>query len=94
MRTRQYAAYDQQFVPSWKTLETFLRDTYRKQARPQTALTSLRDGRAALRRTDSRLHDDTDDGGAVHQLGLEEVARIEKEMEQLARSRWLRGSRH
>ena len=35
----------EQFAPSWKRLETFLRDTYRPQARPQIALTSLPDGR-------------------------------------------------
>ena len=41
LSTQARTAYEQQFVPAWKRLETFLRDTYRKQARPQTALSSL-----------------------------------------------------
>jgi uncharacterized protein (DUF885 family) len=86
LRAQAYTAYDQHFVASWKKLETFLRDTYRKQARPQTALTSLRDGRAAYAAlihayTTTRLPAER-----IHQLGLQEVARIEKEMEQLARA--------
>jgi prolyl oligopeptidase len=86
LRTQAYAAYDQQFVPSWKTLETFLRDTYRKQARPQAAITSVANGRAAYAAlihayTTTRMTADQ-----IHQLGLQEVARIEKEMERLARA--------
>jgi uncharacterized protein (DUF885 family) len=86
LRSQAYAAYDQHFVSSWKTLETFLRDTYRKQARSQTALTSLRDGRAAYAAlinayTTTRLTPEQ-----IHQLGVQEVARIEKEMERLARA--------
>jgi uncharacterized protein (DUF885 family) len=86
LRAQAYTAYDQHFVASWKKLETFLRNTYRPQARPQTALTSLKDGRAAYAAlihayTTTRLTAEQ-----IHQLGLQEVARIEKEMERLARA--------
>ena len=54
----------QQFVPSWKRLETFLRDTYQKvarQVRPGPGLsTAVR--RASVRQPDSQLHDDEDGG--------------------------------
>jgi len=92
LRAAAYAAYDQQFVRSWRTLETFLRDTYRKQARPQTALTSMKDGRAAYAAlihayTTTRMTPEE-----IHALGLQEVARIEKEMEKLARADGFQGA--
>jgi uncharacterized protein (DUF885 family) len=86
LRAQGYAAYEQQFVPSWKKLETFLRDTYRKQARPQTAVTSVPNGRAVYA---SLIHAYTTTrmtAEEIHRLGLQEVARIEKEMERLARA--------
>jgi prolyl oligopeptidase len=84
LRTRAYAAYDQQFVPSWKKLETFLRDTYRTQARPQTAVTSVTNGRAAYAALIHAYTTTRMTAEQIHQLGLQEVARIEKEMERLA----------
>ena len=92
LRTQAYAAYEQQFVPSWQRLEAFLRDTYRKQARPQTALSSLPNGRAAYAAlihayTTTRMTPEQ-----IHQIGLQEVARIEKEMERLARASGFAGS--
>jgi uncharacterized protein (DUF885 family) len=86
LRAQAYAAYDQHFVASWKRLETFLRDTYRPQARPQTALTSLKDGRAAYAALIHAYTTTRMTAEQVHQLGLQEVARIEKEMERLARA--------
>jgi uncharacterized protein (DUF885 family) len=86
LRAQAYIAYDQHFVASWKKLETFLRDTYRKQARPQPALTSLRDGRAAYAALIHAYTTTRMPAEQIHQLGLQEVARIEKEMEQLARA--------
>jgi uncharacterized protein (DUF885 family) len=86
LRAQAYAAYDQHFVTSWKRLETFLRDTYRPQARPQTALTSLKDGRAAYAALIHAYTTTRMTAEQIHQLGLQEVARIEKEMERLARA--------
>jgi uncharacterized protein (DUF885 family) len=86
LRAQAYTAYDQQFVTSWKKLETFLRDTYRPQARPQTALTSLKDGRAAYAALIHAYTTTRMTAEQIHQLGLQEVARIEKEMERLARA--------
>jgi uncharacterized protein (DUF885 family) len=86
LRAQSREAYEQHFVPSWKKFETFLRDTYRKRARAQTALSSLPDGRVAYAAlihayTTTRMTPEQ-----IHQLGVQEVARVEKEMSGLAQA--------
>jgi len=85
LRAGAAAAYTQQFVPAWTRLETFVRASYRPRARPQPGLGSWKDGRIAYERlihhyTTTRMAPED-----VHQLGLRGVARIEKEMEAIAR---------
>jgi len=80
------AAYDQQFIASWKRLESFLRGTYRPKARTQIALTSLPDGRR-LYDGAVRFHTTTAmTADQIHELGLQEVARIEREIGTIARA--------
>jgi uncharacterized protein (DUF885 family) len=86
LRTQAYAAYDEQFVPSWKKLEAFLRDGYRKQARPQTAVTSVPNGRAAYGALIHAYTTTRMTAEEIHRIGVQEVARIEKEMERFARA--------
>jgi len=88
---RARLAYEKSFVPSWTRLETFLRVTYRPQARNNVSLGALPAGReayAALIRyyTTTRLPADE-----IHQRGLDEVARIEREMTALARADGFQG---
>jgi uncharacterized protein (DUF885 family) len=79
-------AYEQKFVPSWTRLETFLRGTYRRSARTRIAVTSLPGGRA-LYDAAVRFHTTTSmTPEEIHRLGLNEVARIEQEMEKVARA--------
>ncbi len=85
LRTGATAAYQQQFVPSWRRLESFLRETYRRDARPQVGLASVKDGASAYRLmartyTTTRMPPEE-----IHQLGLREVARIDGEMARIAR---------
>ena len=92
LRSDARKAYEQQFVSSWKKLETFLRETYRPQARTDVGLGSLKNGRAAYAAlihayTTTRMEPER-----IHQLGLDEVARIEKEMARLAREAGFTGS--
>ena len=83
--TAATTAYEQKFVPSWLKLETFLRGTYRRSARRSIAVTTLPRGRA-LYEGAAKFHTTTSmKPEEIHQLGLNEVARIEREMEQLAR---------
>lgn len=84
--TQATTAYHQQFAPSWKKLETFLRSTYRPRARRQIAVTSVRNG-GKLYDTAVRFHTTTAmTADQIHELGLKEVARIEAEMERIARA--------
>lgn len=79
-------AYEQKFVPAWTRLETFLRGTYRRSARASIAMTSLPRGRA-LYEAAVRFHTTTSmKPEEIHRLGLSEVARIEQEMETVARA--------
>jgi len=79
-------AYQAKFTPSWRRLESFLRTTYRPAARARIAVTSVPRGRA-LYDAAVRFHTTTSMSAEdIHRLGLSEVARIEKEMEQVARS--------
>jgi uncharacterized protein (DUF885 family) len=92
LRAAARTAYEQDFVASWKKLETFLRETYRPQARREVGLGSLARGREAYAAlihsyTTTRMTPEQ-----IHQLGLDEVSRIEREMGQLAREAGFTGS--
>ena len=92
LRNQAVAAYEQQFVPSWRRLEAFLRETYRPKARPQIAVTSIPNGRAFYAQA-VKLHTTTSmTPDQIHELGLMEVARIDREMEQIARADGFTGS--
>ena len=92
LRGQATAAYEQQFVPSWKRLETFLRETYRPKARPAIALASVPDGRRLYEQA-VRFHTTTSmTPEQIHGLGLTEIARIDREMEQIAREDGFSGS--
>ena len=84
LRAAAVAAYQQQFVPSWKRLETYLRDRYKPRARADIGLGATPNGAAAYARlvryfTTTRLLPED-----IHQLGLKEVDRIEREMRAIA----------
>jgi len=84
LRASARAAYEQQFVPSWTRLETFLRDTYLKKARRDVGLGALPDGAKAYA---SLIHYFTTtrmEPKEIHELGLKEVARLEAEMTRVA----------
>jgi uncharacterized protein (DUF885 family) len=86
------AAYAQAFQPAWRKAESFLRDTYLPKARPQIALTSLPDGKRIY---DILIHNFTTTrmtAEQVHQIGVEEVARIEREMQALVQQSGFKGS--
>jgi uncharacterized protein (DUF885 family) len=92
LRADARKAYEQEFVTSWRKLETFLRETYRPRARREVGLGSLTRGREAYA---ALIHSYTTTrmtAEQIHQLGLDEVSRIEKEMAQLAREAGFNGS--
>ncbi len=71
LRTDARTAYSEQFVPSWKRLESFLRDTYLKQARPEIGIEHDYRWCARIREPDSRVHDDSYAGGRDPSARLE-----------------------
>jgi uncharacterized protein (DUF885 family) len=88
LRAEARAAYSEQFVPSWKRLETFLRDPYQKvarQVRPEPGLSTVPYGGRAYASLIRNYTTTRMEPSAIHQLGLDEVARIEGEMTKLVR---------
>ncbi len=84
-------AYNETFLPAWKKFRGFLAEDYLPGARPEIGVTTLEDGNqryASLIR-----HFTTTDLTAkqVHDLGLREVERIEKEMLVIARETGFEG---
>lgn len=86
LKAEATAAYEQRFVPAWKKYETFLRRTYRPKARTNIAVTAVPNGRA-LYDVAVRFHTTTSmPAEAIHELGLREVERIDREMAAIARA--------
>ena len=81
LRLEARSAYAQQFVTSWKRVETFLRDTYLKQARANLGVGSMSGGGRAYASLIRNYTTTRKEASEIHQLGLSEVARIEGEMQ-------------
>jgi uncharacterized protein (DUF885 family) len=89
------AAYSEQFVPSWRRLESFLRDTYQKaarQSRPEPGLSTTPYGGRAYASLIRNYTTTRMEASAIHQLGLDEVSRIEGEMAKLVRDAGFSGT--
>jgi uncharacterized protein (DUF885 family) len=85
-------AYTTAFQPAWRKAEAFLHDTYLPKARPSTAFTSLPHGKEGY---DILVHNFTTTrmtAGQIHQLGVQEVARIEGAMAAVARQAGFTGT--
>ncbi len=84
LRASAVAAYQQHFVPSWNRLETYLRDRYKPRARPQIGLGTSPNGAAAYAQLVRYFTTTKMSAEEIHQLGLKEVDRIEREMRTIA----------
>ncbi len=92
LRAQARSAYTEQFVPSWKRLESFLRETYLKEARGQIGLNTVPDGARAYASLIRAYTTTRTPAAEIHQLGLKEVARIEGEMARVARDAGFTGT--
>jgi uncharacterized protein (DUF885 family) len=92
LRAEAVSAYTAQFVPAWARLETFLRERYRPRARTQPGLLAWKDGRAAYARLIKHYTTTNQAPEDIHQLGLREVERLEREMGAIARDYGFTGS--
>ncbi|MEN9717994.1 MAG: hypothetical protein RIQ99_872 [Pseudomonadota bacterium] len=88
-RTRWQAAYRtaiaDQIYPAYRRLRAFLNDEYLPAARVQAGISALNGGTALYRHLIEQQTTLPLDPEAVHQLGLSEVARIQREMDQVRR---------
>jgi uncharacterized protein (DUF885 family) len=85
LRREATDAYSSAFLPAWRKAETFLRAEYLPKARPQTAVTSMPGGKEAYAALIHYFTTTRMSAEQVHQIGLQEVARIEGEMQKIAR---------
>jgi len=92
LRADAVAAYTQQFVPAWTRFETYLRDRYRPRARSQAGLSGWKDGQTAYARLIKHFTTTSGTAASIHQLGLREVERIERDMQAIARDYGFTGS--
>ncbi len=81
LRVQAVEAYEEQFLPAWRKLRSYITGKYAAAARPGAGLGSLSDGRngyaTLVRRTTTT--DMTPE--EIHKLGQQEVARIESDMQ-------------
>lgn len=85
LRKQLLAAVDEQVRPAYRKLATFVREEYAAQGREHEGLWSLPDGE---RRYQFAIHAQTTTDQSpeqIHQTGLQEVARIEAEMSEIAK---------
>ena len=87
LRREALEAFEQQFLPSWRKLRTYMAQTYLPRVRPADSIASMKDGRAAYTILIHRLTTTRLSGADIHRLGEQEVARIEGEMQAIARKR-------
>jgi len=79
------AAYTNAFQPAWKKLQTFVADEYVPAGRKQTPASTLPNGGALYAYMVKRYTTTDRTPDEIHQIGLQEVARIKAEIEKIAK---------
>lgn len=92
LRHAAETSYDQDFLPAWKKLRAFVAGPYRAKARTAIGIGSLKDGKDDYAVLVRRLTTTNRTPEAIHQLGLDEVKRIEAQMQAVAREIGFNGS--
>ena len=85
-------AIAQSFTPSMKKLGAFFKDTYLPAARREIGASSLPDGEAYYQYSIRRQTTTELTAKQIHDIGLKEVARIRREMEDVIRKTGFKGS--
>ena len=83
LRAEARAAIEEAVIPAYRGLLAFYRDEYLPRARPQIAARDLPDGEAYYEAQVRRYTTLELSGEQIHQIGLQEVARIRAEMQQV-----------
>ena len=93
IRKEGHAALEQKVIPAFAALATFMKEDYLPNARETLGISATPDGDAyyaALVRYYTTLDDATPE--AIHEIGLKEVARIRKEMNEVIKDAGFDGS--
>lgn len=92
LRAEAFDVYDHQFLPAWRKYRDYLAGKYARSVRATVGVSSIPNGRAAYA-TLARFYTTTSTPPEqIHQLGLDEVRRIESEMQSLIRQAGFSGS--
>jgi len=92
LRAEAGDVYDHQFLPAWRKYRDYLAGKYARSVRATAGVSSIPNGRAAYA-TLARFYTTTSTPPEqIHQLGLDEVRRIEGEMQTLIRQAGFSGS--
>ena len=83
LRSAYAAAIGQELYPAYRRLRNFLHDEYLPAARDTVGLSAMKDGGGLYRRLVERHTTLPLDPAEVHSLGLGEVARIQREMDEV-----------
>jgi uncharacterized protein (DUF885 family) len=92
LRAEGRAAIQQSVMPAYRKLLTFIRDEYIPHTRTTTAAHDLPDGDAFYRAQIRQFTTTEMTPQQIHQLGLQEVARIDAEMQQTMRASGFKGT--
>jgi len=92
LRRSYAAAVTAEVYPAYRRLRSFLADEYLPAARTNVGLSAMPGGAALYRLTIARETTRALDPDAIHQLGLSEVTRIQREMEVVARQLGYQGT--
>jgi len=92
LRSQAGDAYDHQFLPAWRKYRDYLATKYARAARATAGIGSIPNGRNAYAVL-ARFYTTTNiTPEQIHQLGLDEVKRIEAEMQSVIRQAGFTGS--
>jgi uncharacterized protein (DUF885 family) len=92
LRSAGIAAYEQQFLPSWRKYHDYVTGKYARAARPSIAITSIPQGREDYAILIHRYTTTNQTAEEIHKLGLSEVDRIEGEMRAVLKEAGFNGS--
>ena len=92
LRSAYAAAIEQELYPAYRRLRNFLHDEYLPVARDTFGLSAMKDGSGLYRRLVERHTTLPLDPAEVHDLGLGEVARIQREMDEVRKEMGFAGS--
>lgn len=81
LRAAGVAAYEQQFLPTWRKYREYITGKYARAARPAVAISSIPQGREDYAILVRRYTTTNSTPEEIHKIGLAEIERIEREMQ-------------